>query len=183
MKKYLVLFICILAGGFIFLIKQNKELKRENNRQSGNVETLMGDIKLYKVRDSLNVAENNALTLTVEEFKKYRADDAKLIKDLKMRPKDVEYITKTEIKTETVLEYRIDSVGCFRYKDKWLQVDACVGDSMIIQSRDSIAQIITPIYKRRFLWWKWKVTGIRQVVTNFNPNSTVSHSEIIRMKK
>lgn len=129
-------------------------------RQISNVETLMGEVKLYKVKDSLNVASVSSLNLTVEELKKYRAEDAKLIKELKLRLKDVEYIAKTEIKTKDSLIYKIDTVGCFHYRDKWLRVDACIADSsMVIETRDSIAQIVHAIYKHRFLWWKWGIKG------------------------
>lgn len=166
------------------LFRQNRTLQDERDRQAGNVETLMGEVKRYKVKDSLNVASVFALNLTIEELKKYRADDAKLIKELKFRPKDVKYITKTEIKTKDSLIYKIDTVGCFHYRDKWLRVDACIGDSsMVIESRDSIAQIIHTEYKHRFLWWRWGVKGFRQEVVNYNPRSSIGYSEMIRVSK
>lgn len=182
--KYLILTIVVLFVGVAFLFRQNRSLQAERDRQSGNVETLMGAVKRYKVKDSLNVASVSALNFTVDELKKYRADDAKLIKELKLRPKDVEYITHTEIKTKDSLIYKVDSVGCFHYRDKWLKVDACVGDSsMVIESRDSIVQVVHAIYKHRFLWWRWKVIGFRQEVMNFNPRSEIGHSEIVKVHK
>lgn len=184
MKKYLIIAIVILLVTVTFLFRQNRLLQAERDRQSGNVETLMGEVKRYKVKDSLNVASVSALNLTVDELKKYRADDAKLIKELKLRSKDVEYITNTEIKTKDSLIYKIDSVRCFHYKDEWLKVDACIGDSlMVIESRDSIVQVVHAIYKHRFLWWRWKVIGFRQEVVNFNPRSEVGYSEIVRIGK
>lgn len=183
MAKYLIVAIIILLAGICFLFRENKSLRSERDRQAGNVETLMGEVTRYKVKDSLNAASISVLHLTVEELKKYRADDTKLIKELKLRPKDVEYITKTKIITRDSLVYMIDSVGCFHYKDEWLKVDACIGDSsMVIESRDSIAQVIHAIYKHRFLWWRWKVIGFRQKVVNFNPRSNIGHSEIINVK-
>ena len=186
MKKYLIIAIVFIAllGGISFLLSQNRKLSAENERQSGNVSTLMGEVKKYKVRDSLNVASVSALNLTVDELKKYRVDDAKLIKDLKLRPKDVEYIANTEVITRDSLVYKIDSVGCFHYLNKWLRVDACIGDSsMVIESRDSIVQVVHAIYKHKFLWWRWKVIGFRQEVVNFNPRSEIRYGEIIRVQK
>ena len=49
----------------------------------------------------------------IEELKKYRAEDVKLIKELKLRPKDEEYITKTEIKTKDSLVNKIETEGSF----------------------------------------------------------------------
>lgn len=183
-SKYLIIAIVVLLAGIGFLFRQNNILQTDRDRQSGNVETLMGEVKKYKVRDSLNVASVSALNLTVDELKKYRVDDAKLIKELKLRPKDVEYIANTEVITRDSLVYKIDSVGCFHYLDKWLRVDACIGDSsMVIESRDSIAQVVHAIYKHRFLWWRWKVIGFRQEVVNFNPRSEIGYSEIVKVQK
>lgn len=182
MKALLWILVALLIV-IAFLFRQNYSLRAERDRQAGNVETLMGEIKRYKVKDSLNVASVSALNFTVAELKKYRAEDVKLIKELKLRPKDVEYIVKTKIITRDSLVYKIDSVGCFHYKDEWLKVDACIGDSsMVIESRDSIAQVVHAIYKHRFLWWRWKVIGFRQTVVNFNPRSEVGYSEIIKVK-
>lgn len=183
MKKTLWLLVVLLVV-IAVLFQQNHTLRTERDRQISNVETLMGEVKLYKVKDSLNVASVSSLNLTVEELKKYRAEDAKLIKELKLRLKDVEYIAKTEIKTKDSLIYKIDTVGCFHYRDKWLRVDACIADSsMVIETRDSIAQIVHAIYKHRFLWWKWGIKGFRQEIVNFNPKSKIEYSEIVKVCK
>lgn len=184
MKKYLIIAIVfiVLFGGVGALVQQNRKLRAERDRQFANVETLMDTVKQYKVRDSLNVASVGSLRLTVDELKKYRTEDAKLIKELKLRPKDVEYIANTTIETKDSLIYKIDTVGCFHYLDKWLRVDACINDSlMLIESRDSITQIVHAIYKHKFLWWRWKVVGFRQEVMNCNPRSKIKYSEIVKI--
>ena len=193
MRKYLFIAIAIIAllGSVSYLLSQNRSLRADNERQSGNVSTLMDSVRHYKVAvrhgDSVslvNAASVSALNLTIDEFKRYRADDAKLIEELNLRIKDVEYLAKTEIKTKDSLVFKIDTVGCFHYLDKWLRVDACIGDSsMVIESRDSIAQVVHAIYKHRFLWWRWKVIGFRQEVVNFNPKSEIGYSEIVRIQK
>ena len=98
MKK-LPWILVILLAVIVVLFQQNHILRAERDRQIGNIEALMGEVKRYKMKDSLNVASVSSLNLTVEELKKYRAEDVKLIKELKLRPKDVEYITMKEIKT------------------------------------------------------------------------------------
>lgn len=184
MKKYLIItavFIALLSG-VAFLLRQNKALRMEAKRQAGNVSTLMEDAKKYKIRDSLNVLSVSALRLTVDELKKYRADDAKLIKELKLRPKDVQYITYTETVTRDSLVYVPGPDSCFHYRDKWLSVDACLRDSsIVVQSRDSIVQVIHAVYKHRFLWWRWGLKGVRQEVVNFNPNASLSFTNAINI--
>lgn len=182
MKKYLIIaavFIALLSG-VAFLLRQNKTLRLEAERQAGNVSTLMEDAKKYKIRDSLNVLSVGALRLTVNELKKYRADDAKLIKDLKLRPKDVQYIAHTETVTRDSLVYVPGLDSCFHYRDKWLSVDACLRDSsMVVQSRDSIVQVMHAVYKHRFLWWRWGLEGVRQEVVNFNPNTVIEYHDVV----
>ena len=170
MKK-LPWILVILLAVIVVLFQQNHILRAERDRQIGNIEALMGEVKRYKMKDSLNVASVSSLNLTVEELKKYRAEDVKLIKELKLRPKDS-------------LVYKIDTVGCFHYRDKWLRVDACIADSlMTIESRDSITQVVHAIYKHRFLWWRWGIKGFRQEIVNFNPKSEIGYSEIVKVSK
>lgn len=183
MRSIILFVLAVLLVGIGLLFQRNQTLKRERDRQTSNVETLMKEVKRYKVRDSLNAVSVSALNLTVDELKRYRAEDAKLIKELKLRPKDVEYITNTEVKTKDSLIYKVDSVGCFNYQDKWLKVDACVGDSsMTIESRDSLVMVVHRISKHRFLWWRWGTKGYKVEVVNFNPRSEIEYNEIIKMK-
>ena len=79
MKK-LPWILVILLAVIVVLFQQNHILRAERDRQIGNIEALMGEVKRYKMKDSLNVASVSSLNLTVEELKKYRAEDVKLIK-------------------------------------------------------------------------------------------------------
>lgn len=183
MNKYIFGVIVALFIALFIVININTKIRTDRDRLQNNQSSLLETVKHYKYADSLNAVSVSALQLKVSELKKYRAEDSKLIKELKIRPKDVEYITKTEIVTRDSLVYVIDSVGCFRYSDKWLKVDACVNDSsMIIQSRDSIAQVLHPVYKHRFLWWRWGLKGVQQDIINFNPRSKIEYSEVIKIK-
>ena len=183
MKKYLFIFIVLWFGVTIFLANSLKKEKLERQRQEKNVETLNMDIKHFKYKDSLNVASIAGLNYTVAELNKYRVEDAKLIKELKLRSKDVKEIIKTRIVTRDSLVYKIDTIECFHHKSKWLRVDACIKDStMVIESRDSITQIIHTEYKHKFLWWRWGVKGFRQAIVNFNPHSIIEDSEFIQIK-
>lgn len=156
---------------------------KERKRQQANVETLNSSIERYKLQDSLNVVSVSSLNYTIKELKKYRAEDAELIKELKCRPKDVEYIIRTKIERRDSIVYVPDSNGCFHYDDKWLTVDACIKDSsMTIYSCDSITQIIYPKYKHKFLWWRWGLQGVKQEIINYNPNSSVKYSEFVKIE-
>lgn len=92
--------IAVLIAAIICLSNLLKKERIESKRQSGNVEALFSELKTYKVRDSLNVAESKQLRLTIEELKEYREADAKLIKELKLKPSQVEYIAHTKVVTK-----------------------------------------------------------------------------------
>ena len=51
MKKWLFAIIAVLILAVSSLIKRNQTIQSECSRQSGNIATLMGDIKRYKVRE------------------------------------------------------------------------------------------------------------------------------------
>ena len=69
-------------------------------RLSDNMKSLCTGLEEYKIRDSLNAVENHVLRLNIEELKELRSADAKLIKELNLRPKEVEYITTTKVVTK-----------------------------------------------------------------------------------
>ena len=87
MKKWLVIGLVALVSVIIGLIKYNRKLQKEYERQSGNIAILMKDIKSYKIRDSLNAVSVSALNLTIDELKEYRDDDAQTIKELGIKNK------------------------------------------------------------------------------------------------
>ncbi|MEB3375486.1 DUF6549 family protein [Bacteroides sp. CR5/BHMF/2] len=166
MKKWLFIGLVALVSVTIGLIKSNRKLQKECERQSGNIAILMKDIKSYKIRDSLNAVSVSALNLTIDELKEYRADDAQTIKELGIKNKHLEALVKTGIhSTETIYADRWhplpDRPDCLEVNSKWSHVIACFKDSTVYYNiRDSLAAIVHRIPKRKFLWWSWGTKGI-----------------------
>ena len=176
MKKYLLqsITVIMLALGVLYLLHENDKLKKDRDRQSGNVETLMDTVKHYKVAinrgDSLlmvNAASVSALNLTIDEFKKYRADDAKLIKELGIKNKYLESIAKVSTETKDTIPKEAwkpskELPDCLEYSDKWATVTACFKDSTVMYAtRDSLALAVHRIPKKRFLCGRGERKGIR----------------------
>lgn len=186
MKKYLIITIVLLLVGVGFLFRQNENLRKERDRQSGNVETLMNTVKKYKYADSLNAVSVSALNLNIDELKKYRAVDSRLIKELGIKNKHLEALAKTVIHTSDTItkEYwhPAPERDCLEYADKWSRVVACFKDSTVYyHTRDSIAAIVHRIPKRKFLWWSWGTKGYKLELINFNPKSEIDYSEFVRV--
>ena len=172
----LVLFILLSTLYSIY----NKTLK-EKVRFESNQETLMASLKTYKFRDSLNVVENGKLTLNISELKKNREKDIKLIKELKLKPSQVQTIIKTKIVTKDSIVFQLKD-SCINYQTEWMDVHGCVGDTLYITSTDSIAQIAHKEYKHKFWFIKWGLIGFKVKTINFNPNSTVKSAEWIDLE-
>ena len=162
-----VIFVLLLAATFL-MYRLWQEEKKESARLSDNMKSLCTGLEEYKIRDSLNVVENHVLRLNIEELKELRSADAKLIKELNLRPKEVEYITTTKVVT---------------YSDKWVDFYANIPDSTFTyEVRDSLSSAISRIYKHRFLWWRWGTKGYKQTIVNHNPRSKIVYNEIVKVE-
>jgi len=163
--------------------------KKERQRQESNVYVLNDSVKHSMIRDSLNVASISALNYTVDELKKYRAADLILIKDLKIKNKNLESLTKVNTTTiDTIYKDRWHisptNHDCLEYKDKWATIEACFKDSTVSYTvRDSLDIVVNKVPKHKFLWWTWGTKGYKVNVVNFNPHSKNNYLEYIRAKK
>ena len=104
MKRWLIVG-AIFAALLVFAgFQQNaiENLKQERNRYERNTESLLLDVAQYKTRDSLNAAKVGALELTIQEYERFRAADAKLIKTLKTKNRDLTAITAAQ--SQTIME-------------------------------------------------------------------------------
>ncbi len=174
--------IILLSATCSFYNLWQKE-KKERQRNSDNVSTLSGEIKRYQYNDSLNVIENNALRFTIDELKAYRTSDAKIIKELKSRPKDIEYITTTVTETKDSIVF-VPVNGIFHYSDKWATFDINTNDSSFNYSfSDSIKSFIKREYKHKFLWFRWGIKGYKITIVNFNPKSRIKYNDFIKVEK
>ena len=181
MNKYLIIIILILFILIGFLYSSNSTYKKENKRLSENNTTLLSKYSVQMFRDSLNVVEIGKLSLTINELKQYRTDDARLIKQLKLKPKEVQTIIKTKIETRDSIVFILKD-SCINYKSEWLDISGCLNDTLYVNSKDSITQIFHKEYKHKFLFIKWGFIGIKQKIINFNPKSSIKYSEWIEIR-
>lgn len=194
--KIKTILLCISAAVAITAVfqvnnisKENKKLKTENTRLANNQERLLSETNFYKVADSLNAAQIYSLELTLKEYKKYRAEDAKLISQLKA--KEAHAIVGTNTQTNIAISapvydsIRVDTVyretknvQHFNYSSKWLDVEGDITNDTIelrAVSRDAL-KIVESVEYKRFLGFLWKTSKIkrRQVdVVSKNPNTDI----------
>lgn len=144
----------------------------------------------YQIQDSLNVAQIKSLELTVKEFKTYREKDAKLIKNLKIRNKDLESLINTRLETTDTITVTIhdtlQGLRTFDYKSKWTDVQGYIGDDtlqMSIQNREEL-KVIESVKRKRilgFLWYSRKLESRNVDVISLNPNTEIKNVSYINI--
>lgn len=179
---------------------QDRKIERltdERDRYKGNTETLLSDIKTYRVRDSLSAARVQSLELTMKEFERFRADDAALIKELKAKNCDLSAVNSAQ--AQTIIELRStpkdtvvvrDSVMvpavAVHCGDEWFDFDGLLTPDEFtgtLHNRESLLLSETVRY-RRFLFWKTKRILNRETqVVSRNPHTTITNVESIVIEK
>ena len=189
-----VLGIAVVVAAILIFIQEReiRSLRAESEKYKTNTTALMEEVTHYKLRDSLNGARADALQLSIKELEKWRADDAELIKDLKIKNRDLAAINKAQ--TQTIIELRARGKDTIIIKDSivtpaqkyscgdfWFTFNALIIDKQMVgdlQVRDSLL-LIEQIKYKRFLWWNTKRIKERSVdAISKNP-----HTEIIGVER
>lgn len=176
--------LCIWVA---FLFFANAKLKSENEILQTNVGTLLTGAEQYKVKDSLQVATIANLELSISEYRRYKAEDKKLLESLKIDNKRLKGIINTQ--TESFYEQTTllrDSVKMLlspdrveipvniktaRFADQWHSLNVTIqGDSLNYKLRTKESLLITNhVVPKRFLFFKFGCREVRTEVVSKNP--------------
>lgn len=207
MKKYIYIAIAfvVLLGVIGWQFVSLKKTKEEHDIYKNNTTTLLNDVTTYKTKDSLNVVQVGELSLRISEFKKYRSEDAELIKSLQTKNRDLRSVTKAQLQTiynlkgqvrdsliyvkgDTETTIKTDTLRCLTIKDKYFDLKGCI-DKLnnfegSFESRDSLVYVETVKYKRflGFLWKTNKIKDRKQDIVSKNPNTKIVNAEFITIR-
>lgn len=196
MKNIIITLLAILAS--ILFASEIDRLRTQNNELKTNQSTLLTQYELkakeaqrYKVQDSLNAITINALELSIKDYKKLRASDYELIKQLKHSKSELDKVIATSLQTHDTIKIPVitpDSIGLrhFCYNSKWLDLTGCLdlnSDSVELSftSRESLKVVETITYKR-FLGFLWKTNKVksRQIdIVSENPSTQIINTEFV----
>lgn len=185
-----IIAIVILAACYISF----SHLKSENKRLKANQETLLDSVKSFKVSDSLKAITVGNLELSLKQYKKYHADDAIPIKQLKGQKPEViikpsiqtEYKVRTELKDSIIYK---DTLKTILYKSKWNYISGFINKDTInlnIINYDELL-ITESLQKKKFLFFRLPISifGYKRKVLNIiskNPNTKITSAEYITIK-
>lgn len=205
MKKYIIIAAIALAVAAVVTIwvqrSRINQLTGERDKYRTNTETLLQDVSRYQTKDSLNAAKVGNLELKLSEYKKYRADDAALIKSLQTKNRDLQRVTTAQMETINELRANVrDSIvylpgdtvttvlRCIEYSDKWVDFDGCIINNTFsgkIITRDSLL-ITESVQYKRFLNFLWKTKRIKNRefdIVSKNPHTKITGFEVITIEK
>lgn len=206
MKKYIIIAAITLAVAAVVTIcvqrSRINQLTGERDKYRTNTETLLQDVSRYQTKDSLNAAKVGVLGLKLSEFERYHASDAKLIKTLQTKNRELEAVTTSQMETITQLRGTVrDSIvylpedttttvlKCVDICDPWFSLKGCTApDGMFsgtFVNRDSILIVATVQYKRflNFLWKTNKVKNREIDIISKNPHTKIMGIEYIELEK
>lgn len=202
-RKAIIAFLfSILLGAFFVQTENVKRLQAENKAYKNNTSALMESAEHYKIQDSLSAVKVKSLELTAKEYKKYRAENATIIKKLKAdkitNVSSVATNTKAVIRTvvRDSIIYRtvhdsvyVEKLKAINYSTKWVSVNGYVkGDSIKLNIHNNEELILSEsITRKKFLFFKLPIWlfGYKNKVLNVvskNPNTTIQNVEYINFR-
>lgn len=197
--KHIANIVVVLV--LVFFINGTRILQKENARLANNQAVLLDSMQTYKVADSLNAAKINVLELSLSDYKKYREEDAKLIKKLKAdkfsATASINTTTTTKIKVQikdsVIYKDRVvpvDTVKQINFDSKWTSVHGYLANDTVnldIENREELL-VAESFIRKRFIGIKlpiwlfgYKTKSID--VVSKNPNTKITNLEYIQIYK
>lgn len=190
-----MLIAVVLLGGIVYVQHRNTvRLKAERDRYRGNAEALLSDMKRIRVDSTTMALDARALQLTLDEYKRFRAEDAATIKRLGVRIKNLEAAARHELEVAGPIDATIrdtviirDTVPILRQKVEMLTPH--IELSGIIENERLQGAIRVPVTLHQAVWveykgcWFWRrVKAIHQTISSDNPYVEITYSEYIRIR-
>lgn len=194
--RYLFLAVVLLGITVAILWQRNGRLRSERERYRSNTEALLTDMKRIRVDSTTMAVDVNTLRLTVDEYKRLRAEDAEMIKRLGVKIKHLTAAARHEIEVTGPIDAAVkdtlvvrDTVPVLRQKVEMItphiQLRGLIEEERLkgeIRVPVMLHQAVWIEYKRRWIFWK-RVKAVHQTISSDNPYVEVRYSEYIKMEK
>lgn len=189
-----VVFILLVATVWIQQCRITS-IKHARDRYQQNSDALLSDMKQWQVDSATMATDVKSLRLTVDEFKRYRAEDLTKIKQLGVKIKNLEAAAKHQLEVNAEITAAVKDSVVIRDTVPVLvksvsMMTPHIQLSGIIEKDSLIGKIHLPVtlrqavwieYKRRWLFWK-KVVAVHQTIVSDNPHVEIKYSEYIRIQ-
>jgi len=195
--QLIVLAALLVLGGAVAV--QGRWLaaaRRQVRGLEAGVVTLLDTARSYRVRDSLWAAGATVLKLRAADYARLRAEDARMVAELRVRLRRAESVAKsaTETRFETALLLRDtviriaatmpDTARRFAHRTPHIELAGTVRTDTVEVSllcRDTLRQVVHRVPRR--LWFiRYGTRAIRQEVVSSNPHTRVTYTEYIEIE-
>lgn len=196
LNKILLLLVLGFGVASYTLYDWGSRMKEERNTYQNNTHALLADVEHVRIDSAMMASTIQVLNLSVDEYKKYRAEDAATIKKMGVHIKDLEAAGRHDIEVYAPIDAPVKDSVVIRDTVKII-VKAVKMDTPhiklngIIENNHLKGNIHLPVrlhqafwieYKHRFLWWRWKVKALHQTISSDNPYVEVKYTEFINLK-
>ncbi len=195
MSKYLLVAVLLLSGIVYIQYRRNVHLANERDRYQANNTALLSEVRRMRIDSTTLAVDTKGLRLTVEEYKRFRAQDAETIKKLGVKIKNLEAAAKHQLEVGGPIDAAVkdtviirDTVPLLRQKVEMItphiQLTGMIEDSRLkgqIRVPVTLNQAIWVEYKG---WWFWKrVKAIHQSISSDNPYVDIKYTEYFQIQK
>jgi len=195
LSKYLLVAVLLLSGIVYIQYRRNVHLASERDRYQANNTVLLSEVRRMRIDSTTLAVDTKGLRLTVEEYKRFRAQDAETIKKLGVKIKNLEAAAKHQLEVggpiDAVVKDTVfirDTVPLLRQKVEMItphiQLAGMIEDSRLkgqIRVPVTLNQAIWVEYKG---WWFWKrIKAIHQSISSDNPYVDIKYTEYIQIQK
>lgn len=195
LSKYLLLGVLSLSGIIYIQYRRNVLLASERDRYQANNSTLLSELTRVRI-DSMTLAvDAKGLRLTVEEYKRFRTQDAETIKKLGIKIKNLEASAKHQLEMGAPIDAVVkdtviihDTVPLLRQKVEMITPHIQI--TGIIENCRLKGQIRVPVTLNQAIWveykgwWLWKrIKAVHQTISSDNPYLRIKYTEYIKIEK
>ena len=198
MNKILVkclLVAVVLLGGAVWLqYRYTVRLKSERDRYLSNTTALLSEVKRMQVDSATMALDAKTLQLTLDEYKRFRAEDAATIKRLGIKVKNLEAAARHDMEVTGPIDAIVRDTIIIRdiapiLRQKVEMLTPHIELSGIIEDERLKGSIRIPVTLNQAVWveyrgwWFWKrVKALHQTISSDNPYVEIKYSEYIKIK-
>lgn len=198
MNKILVkclLVAVVLLGGAVWLqYRYTVRLKSERDRYLSNTTALLSEVKRMQVDSATMALDAKTLQLTLDEYKRFRAEDAATIKRLGIKVKNLEAAARHDMEVTGPIDAIVQDTIIIRdtapiLRQKVEMLTPHIELSGIIEDERLKGSIRIPVTLNQAVWveyrgwWFWKrVKALHQTISSDNPYVEIKYSEYIKIK-
>ena len=186
----------VLLGGIVWLQHLNTvRLKAERDRYQSNSTALLSEVRRIQVDSATMALDTRTLQLTLDEYRRFREEDAATIRRLGVKIKNLEAAARHEMEVAGPIDAAIcdtvvirDTVPVLRQKVE--MITPHIRLTGLIEEGWLKGEIRVPVTLRQAVWveykgwWFWKrVKAVHQTVSSDNPYAEIKYSEYIRIDR